>query len=220
MDWLYSTIQIILVDLVLSGDNAVVIGMAAHRLPLPQRKQAIVFGGGAAIGLRILLTAVAAFLLAIPGLKLAGGLLLIWIAFKLLKEEEGSREGVAPAASMREAVLTIVVADFVMSTDNVLGVAGASQGNVTLLMFGLILSMIILLWFGSIVANLLNRFVWLSYAGTAVIAWTGALMIFEDPLVVQRVSGLTKPLEYAAAAVITLAVTASAHFFHRHAKRA
>ena len=121
---------------------------------------------------------------------------------------------------MKEAILTILVADFVMSTDNVLGVAGASQGNVALLMFGLILSMLILLWFGSIVANLLNRFVWLSYAGTAVIAWTGALMIFEDPLVVQRVSWLTKPLEYAAAALITLAVTASAHFFHRHAKRA
>lgn len=220
MSWLYSITRIVLIDLVLSGDNAVVIGMAAHRLPHPQRRQAILLGGATAIVLRILLTAIAAFLLKVPGLQLAGGLLLIWIGFKLLKEEEESHEGVRAAASMREAVITILVADFVMSTDNVLGVAGASEGNVPLLMFGLILSMIILLWFGSIVANLINRFVWLSYVGTAVISWTGAMMIFEDRLVIARTAGLTRPIMYTAAVVITLAVTASAHFFHRHAKRA
>ena len=186
MLFFYSILRIVVIDLVLSGDNAVVIGMAAHRLPSPQRKKAIVFGGAAAIALRILLTTIAAFLLRIPGLQLVGGLLLIWIAFKLLKEEEESHEGLKVAASMREAIITILVADFVMSTDNVLGVAGASQGDVSLLLFGLVLSMVILMWFGSMVANLINRYFWLSYVGAAVIAWTGALMVFEDPIVIAR----------------------------------
>lgn len=215
MLFLYALLRIVIIDLVLSGDNAVVIGMAAHRLPLRQRKQAIVIGGGAAIVLRIALTTVAALLLKIPVLQLIGGLLLIWIAFKLLKQEEESHEGVRIATSMREAVFTILLADLVMSTDNVLGVAGASEGNVQLLLFGLILSMIILMWMGSIVATLINRFGWLSYVGAAVIAWTGALMIFEDPFVAQRATWATRSIAHACAAVITIAVTAFAHWFHR-----
>jgi YjbE family integral membrane protein len=215
MHFLYSVIRIVVIDLVLSGDNAVVIGMAAHRLPPPQRRKAIVFGGAAAIALRILLTAIAALLLRIPGLQLVGGLLLVWIAFKLLKEEEEGHEGIKVAASMREAVITILVADFVMSTDNVLGVAGASEGNVTLLLFGLALSMVILMWFGSLVATLINRFYWLSYVGAAVIAWTGSLMVFEDPIVVSRAAWISRPIAYASAALITIAVTAFAHWFHR-----
>ena len=101
--------------------------MAAHRLPLQQRKIAIFIGGGAAIVLRITLTAIAALLLTMSGLQLAGGALLVWIAFKLLKEEEESKEGVKVAASMREAIFTILIADFIMSMDNVLGVAGQSK---------------------------------------------------------------------------------------------
>jgi YjbE family integral membrane protein len=215
MHFIYSVIRIVIIDLVLSGDNAVVIGMAAHRLPLPQRKKAIVIGGGAAIVLRIILTTIAAFLLKVPALQVLGGLLLIWIGFKLLKEEEESKEGIRAAASMREAIVTILIADFVMSTDNVLGVAGASQGDITLLLFGLIFSMVILMWFGSMVAKLINKFFWLSYVGAAVIAWTGALMIFEDPIVVKRAIWLSHSLIYGVAAVITIAVTAFAHWFHR-----
>ena len=212
---LYSIAQIILIDLVLSGDNAVVIGMAAHRLPARQRKTAILIGGGAAIVLRIFLTAIAALLLKLSGLQLAGGLLLIWIAFRLLKEEEESKEGVKVAKSMREAIATILVADFIMSLDNVLGVAGASHGDMRLLLFGLILSMAILMLMGNLVANLINRFVWLSYVGAAVIAWTGGLMIFEDPVILRRAEWVTKPIAYALAAVITVGVTAFAHWFHR-----
>jgi YjbE family integral membrane protein len=215
MHFLYSVIRIVIIDLVLSGDNAVVIGMAAHRLPLPQRKKAIVIGGGAAIVLRIVLTAIAAYLLKIPGLQLVGGLLLIWIAFRLLKEEEESKEGIRAAASMREAIATILIADLVMSTDNVLGVAGASQGNVALLLFGLIFSMVILMWFGSLVATLINKFFWLSYVGAAVIAWTGALMIFEDPILLRHAAWLNHAMTYGVAAIITIAVTAFAHWFHR-----
>jgi YjbE family integral membrane protein len=215
MGFLYSILRIIIVDLVLSGDNAVVIGMAAHRLPPKQRKQAILIGGGAAIALRILLTSIAALLLTIPGLQFVGGLLLLWIAFKLLKEEEESHEGIRVAAGMRDAVLTILLADLVMSTDNVLAVAGASEGHVGLLLFGLIFSMIILMWFGSLVANLINRFLWLSYVGAAVVAWTGALMVFEDPIVVRRAAWLNHTVTYVSSAIVTLAVTAFAHWFHR-----
>ena len=215
MDFLYSIFRIVIIDLVLSGDNAVVIGMAAHRLPPKQRRFAILFGGGAAILLRITLTAIATLLLTIPGLQLGGGILLIWIGFKLLKEEEESHEGIKVAASMREAILTILVADVVMSTDNVLGVAGASAGDVRLLLFGLILSMAILMWMGSLVANLINRFAWLSYVGAAVIAWTGAIMIFEDRYVMEHAAWVNRTISYTSAVVITIAVLAFAHWFHR-----
>ena len=212
---LSSVIRIVLIDLVLSGDNAVVIGMAAHRLPSQQRKLAIVFGGIMAMLLRVVLTAVAAILLRIAGLQLVGGALLMWIAFKLLKGEEESKEGIKAAMNMREAITTILIADFVMSMDNVLGVAAASEGNLTLLLFGLILSMAIVMLMGSLVANLINRFWWLSYLGAAVIAWTGALMLFEDPFVAHRADWLSKPVMYASAAVITIGVTVFAHWFHR-----
>lgn len=215
MQSLYSILGIILIDLVLSGDNAVVIGMAAHRLPPQQRKMAILIGGAAAIALRIILTIGALLLLRIPGLQLVGGLLLIWIAFRLLKVEEESAEGIKAAGSMRQAIFTILVADLVMSTDNVLGVAGASHGSMSLLLFGLILSMAILMWMGNLVAGLINKFGWLSYVGAAVIAWTGALMVFEDPLVVSRAEWISRTIAHILSAVITAAVTAFAHWFHR-----
>jgi len=213
--FLYAIATIVTIDLVLSGDNAVVIGMAAHRLPPQQRKKAILIGGAAAIVLRIVLTAIAALLLRVSGLQLLGGTLLLWIAFKLLKQEEEGHEGMKAAGNLRDAVLTILIADLVMSTDNVLGVAGASGGNLVLLLFGLVFSMAILMWMGSLVANLINRFIWLSYVGAAVIAWTGGLMIFEDPFLVQRAPWINRPMEYAAAAILTAAVTTFAHWFHR-----
>src|SRR5436309_3978865 len=212
---LYAIFRIVVINLVLSGDNAVVIGLAAHRLPLRQRRIAIFTGGAVAVLLRIVLTATAALLLQITGLQFVGGMLLIWIAFKLLKEEEESKEGVRSAGGMREAIITILIADFIMSTDNVLGVAAASEGDLRLLIFGLVLSMAILMWMGSLVANLINRFAWLSYVGAAVIAWTGALMVFEDPYVVRRADWLSRPIAYTSAALITIGVTVFAHWFHR-----
>src|SRR5262245_11989974 len=136
MHFLSSILKIVIIDLVLSGDNAVVIGMAAHRLEPHQRKKAILIGGGAAIILRITLTAIAALLLRLSGLQIIGGLLLVWIGFKLLNEEEKAHDKLKVATSMKDAILTILIADFVMSLDNVLGVAGASEGNLGLLLFG------------------------------------------------------------------------------------
>ena len=206
MVFVWQVLRIVIIDLVLSGDNAVVIGMAAHRLAPRQRKTAILIGGSAAIVLRISLTAVAALLLRLQGLRLLGGLLLLWIGWKLLKQEEEGHEGVKAAASMSGAIATILVADFIMSLDNVLGVAGASEGNLALLIFGLIFSMAILMFMGNLVADLINKAWWLAYIGSGVIAWTGAAMIFEDPFVRVRfpVEGFPLHLISAAIAIATL----------------
>ncbi|MBI4491782.1 MAG: YjbE family putative metal transport protein [Chloroflexi bacterium] len=215
MELISAILSIVVIDLALSGDNAVVIGMAAHRLPPKQRRLAIVFGGGAAIVLRVTLTAVATLLLLLPALKAIGGALLLWIAYKLLKQEEESAEGMKIADSMRAAILTILLADFIMSLDNILGVAAAARGNVELLIFGLMLSMGILMIGGSIVAELLNRLWWLSYLGSGVIAWTGTEMFLRDELV-DRVVALPDVADLLITAVVTVAVLGAAHYFHRH----
>ena len=201
MVFLWQVLRIVIIDLVLSGDNAVVIGMAAHRLEPRQRRTAILIGGGAAIVLRISLTAIAALLLRLQGLRLLGGLLLLWIGWKLLRQEEEQHEGVKAAASMSGAITTILVADFIMSLDNVLGVAGASEGNLALLIFGLIFSMAILMFMGNLVAELINKAWWLAYIGSGVIAWTGAAMVFEDPFVHSRIPVEGLPLHFISAAV-------------------
>jgi len=211
-------LSIILIDLVLSGDNAVVIGMAAHRLPARQRKAAILFGAGAAIVLRIGLTAVATFLLQLPWIRLIGGSLLLWIGFKLLKEEEEVHEGAGGAEGFLEAISTIVVADVVMSVDNILGVAAAAHGDVGLLIFGLVLSMAIMLLGGNLIAGMIDRFWWLVYIGSAVIVWTGSEMVFADPFMEQFV-GSHSALAMVLAGAITVSLMAAAHYFHRHLPR-
>lgn len=214
MTFVPQILRIVIIDLVLSGDNAVVIGMAAHRLEAQKRRIAILVGGVGAIILRIVLTAMAAFLLQLRGLQAAGGLLLLWIAFKMLRQEEESHEGVKSAATMQGAIATILVADFIMSLDNVLGVAGASEGNVKLLVFGLLFSMAILMFLGSLVAKLINRVWWLAYVGSAVIAWTGAAMLFEDRLVHMRFA-IDGSVRYIACGAITTVSLLLAHWAHR-----
>lgn len=228
-----SVFSIILINLTLSGDNAVVIGMAAHRLPARQRKMAVIIGSVGAIVLRLILTAVAALLLQIPYLKVAGGLLLAWIAFTLLKEEEEEAEGVGGAGSFREAIRTIIVADFIMSVDNILGVAAASRGNMTLLIFGLIVSMIVVMAAGSAVAAMIDKFWWLVYVGSGVIAWIAIEMILTDHVAgpflsalgivaeqPDELTGLTAAEPTAAGltimAVGTIVILSVAHYFHRH----
>jgi len=206
-------LQIVVIDLVLSGDNAVVIGMAAHPLPPRQRRMAIIFGGGAAIVLRIVLTSLAAVLLGLPALKAIGGLLLLAIAFRLLKENEPD-EGVKSSETLAGAIGTILIADFIMSLDNVLGVAAASHGDFTLLIFGLLLSMAILMIGGSIFAGLIDRLWWLAYVGAAVIAWTGADMLQEDALVAQVLT-LPDIGRWTLDALVAVAVVALAHAVHR-----
>jgi YjbE family integral membrane protein len=175
-----AVLSIVMIDLVLSGDNAVVIGMAARRLPPGQQRQAMVLGAGGAVGLRVLFTAMAALLLDIPLLQAIGGLVLIWIAYKLLRDE-AKEHTVREGNTLFEAVRTIVLADVIMSLDNILAVGGAAHGSLWLLIFGLMLSMPIILFGSRLVAALMNRLPWLVTVGSAVLAYTAAEMILKDP---------------------------------------
>jgi len=174
--------SIVLIDLVLSGDNAVVIGMAVRDLPGSLRRRAILMGTLGAIGLRVTFTILAALLLSVPFLRALGGAVLFWIAARLLGDgEEEARVG--SAASFGQAVALIIVADFTLSLDNVLAVAGAAGGHLGLLVFGLMLSIPILMLGSAAIAELLNRWPWLNVLGALVIVWAGAQLISHDPRV-------------------------------------
>lgn len=179
--------NIIIADLVLSGDNAVIIGMAARRLPEHQRKKAIAFGAGAAVFLRASLTAVASYLMNIPLLMTIGGILLLWIALKLLNKEDEQNKTVEAGENLKSAIKTIIVADVVMSLDNVLAVAGAARGNLFLLIFGLALSIPLIMWGSKWVANLMNKFPWLIYVGAAVLGYTAGRMLVDDPIIQEHI---------------------------------
>ena len=218
-DFIPSVLRIIGIDLVLSGDNAVVIGMIAARLERRERRIAILFGGAAAVVLRITLTLVAASILTISIFQLLGGLLLIGIAFRVLRQETDAPGDVRSAIGMREAIVTIFVANLVMSLDNVLGVAAASNGDVSLLVFGLLLSMTILLFMGGLVAGLISRVRWLAYAATGVIAWTGAQMAFEDRFLHAHVAAAGFAAEYSVISLVTAATLGLAHWYYRLGSR-
>lgn len=182
IDLIRAVFSIVVIDLVLSGDNAVVIGMASRRLPAPQRRKAIIFGALGAVGLRVTFTALVALLLGIPLLQAIGGAVLIWIAFRLLREGE-AEHAVREGGSLFEAIQTIVLADVIMSLDNILAVGGAAHGNLALLLFGLALSMPIIMFGSNLVAALMNRLPWLVYLGAAILAYTAGEMIFQDRIV-------------------------------------
>ncbi len=181
LDLVAKIAQIILIDVVLSGDNAVVIAMAAHKLPEYQRKRAILWGGGIAVFLRIVFTLVMAFLLMIPGVRMIGGIVLVWIACKLLlDEEEHAVTGDNADKSTFAAIRMIFVADFVMSLDNMLAVAGAGGENFVLLMFGLLVSIAIIMTSSALIARLMNQYGWIVYVGAAILAYTAGKMMLED----------------------------------------
>jgi YjbE family integral membrane protein len=182
MPLLEALIEIILVNLVLSGDNAVVIGLAARSLPPRQRRRAVVLGGGIAVLLRIVLTVPAELLLRVPYLRAGGGLLLLWIAYRLLTEEGDPLEE-ARAVSVTQAIRLIILADATMSLDNVLAVAAVAERSphtLFVLVVGLLLSIPLVLIGGNLVARLMHRMPWLAWAGGAVLAYTAAELIAED----------------------------------------
>ncbi|CAN5629723.1 TerC family protein [soil metagenome] len=173
---------IVLIDLVLSGDNAVVIGMAARALPLASRRRAIMLGGIGAVALRVFFTIIAALLLDVPLLQAVGAFLLLAIAFKLVRPVSHDAH-VTEASSLRSAVKTIILADAVMSLDNVLAVGGAAHGDLYLLIFGLALSIPILLFGSALVARLMSRLPILVYIGSVVLVVTSVRMFFHDRIV-------------------------------------
>jgi YjbE family integral membrane protein len=188
-DWQFvtSVLQILIIDVVLSGDNAVVIALAAHRLPSQQRRVAIICGAAGAIALRVLFTWILAQLLGVPLLRFGGGVILVWIAMKLLRDEEDEEQGhhVRTAASLPQAIWIIIMADLVMSLDNMLAVGGASEGHATLILFGLLWSIAIIMTCSAIIADWMNRFPFLVLIGAGVLAWTSGEMMLEDAKVAE-----------------------------------
>ncbi len=175
--------QIIWINVLLSGDNAIVIALACRGLPANKRAMGIMLGAGAAILLRIIFTIGVKFLLELPYLKVIGGVLLIWVAYKLITQEEADEGGVAASASLWEAVRTIAIADVVMSLDNVLAIAAAAKGNNTLIILGLIISIPMIIGGATILTKVLHRFPILVWAGAALLGWIAGDLIASDPVV-------------------------------------
>jgi YjbE family integral membrane protein len=176
-------LKIVIADIVLSGDNAVVIGLAVATLPNAMRRRAILLGTAGAIVLRIIFTLIGTILLGIPLLRALGGLTLLWVGWKLLAQtEEATDEAHEIQGGYWDAIRTIVIADAVMSLDNALAVAGAADGNFLLLMIGLGLSIPLLMVGSNVVSSLFNRFPWLVFIGAGLIAWVAADLIHEDKM--------------------------------------
>ena len=182
--------QIILIDIVLSGDNAVVIALACRNLSPELRKTGIFWGVAGAISLRVVLTVFAALVMNLPWLKLVGGLLLVWIAVKLMLPEEVDGHDIKASGNLWGAVKTIIIADFVMSLDNVIAVAGAAHGSLPLLLFGLAVSIPLIVWSSQLILHWMERWPSIVLFGAALLGYVAGQMIFSDPGVI----GLLPPL--------------------------
>ena len=176
--------QIIFIDLVLAGDNAIIIGMVASKFPLEQRKKVIFWGIGGAIILRIVLTMLTAYLLQITGLRLVGGLLLLYIVYKLYTDVikgQSTEENVnVDNSSFMKAIWTVLLADFTMSLDNVLGVAGAAGDHYVLLIFGLVLSIILMATAANLISGWIKKYKWIAWAGLLAILVVAIDLIYTD----------------------------------------
>lgn len=176
-----SVVKIIVIDILLSADNAVVIALACRNLPLEQRKKGVILGVTGAIGLRVLLTFFAVGLLGVPYLKVIGAIMLLWIGIKLLLPDEGHKtSNVQGNTSLLGAVRTIIIADFVMSLDNVLAVAAAAHGNVWLLVFGLLVSIPLIAWSSQLMLKLIDRYPIIIFAGGGLLGYVAGEMLVSD----------------------------------------
>lgn len=203
--FLFGLLSIVLIDLILAGDNAVVIAMAVRNLPRDKRKKGIILGAGAAVILRVVLTFFASRLLQVMFIKFIGGALIIWIAVKLFISGGEGEEGGKEAAGLLQAMWLIIVADITMSVDNVLAVAGASEGNLFLLVFGLGLSIPFVVFTSNLLSMLMDRYPIILYIGTAVLGRVGGEMMITDPFIVSKI-GHSKPIEYGVQAFFIVAV--------------
>jgi len=215
--WL-AVAQIIVIDLLLSGDNAVVIAMACRNLPPQQRKQGILWGVLGAVGLRVVLTALAATLLGLPYLKIIGGLLLLWIGVKLMLPEEGDGHDIEGSSRLIGAIKTIIVADFVMSLDNVIAVAAAAHDSLLLLLFGLAVSIPMIVFSSQLVLHLMERFPVVITLGAGLLGYVAGGMIVADPLLVDWLPP-SQGLKWLAEAVGAIGVVATGLFLSRRQGR-
>jgi YjbE family integral membrane protein len=209
--------SIILIDLLLAGDNALVIAMAVRALPQRQRRLAITFGAAAAVALRVLITIVAARLLGIEFIKLLGGAFIIWIAVKVLADASSEPAAEPPRGRLLKAIWFIVVADITMSIDNVLAVAGAARGSVPLIIFGLCVSIPFVVFSSNLIATLMDRYPAVVYLGAAVLGKVGAEMMLTDPFVV-RILHPPAALTYVAEGLAIAGILAAGRFLSERAR--
>ena len=218
-DFWIGLMKIIWINIILSGDNAVVIALAARSLPPHQQKKAILFGSGAAVVLRIVLTVVAVQLLALSYLQIVGGLLLLWIGVQLLSEEEEGEEGEVEQKGLMAAVRTILIADIVMSLDNVIAVAAAAKGSTTLLIIGLAISIPLVIFGSTLMIKLMERYPVIVTLGAALIGWVGGETIVSD-VALKSTLEANPSLHYIAAAVGAVLVVGLGRFLQGRGKHA
>ena len=206
-------------NLLLSGDNALVIALAVRALPKRKRLLGQIWGALGAVVLRLIFVAVISVLLKIPFLQLVGGILLVWIAVRLVRPELGGESNIRHGTSLWEAIWVIIVADVTMSLDNVLAIAAASHGDLVLVMFGVGLSLPIVVWGAGLLAHLMNRFAWVVWLGGGLLGYVAGEMFMEDPLVKRGLGEAEGALHYPVPLAIGLVVTACGWWFareHRH----
>ncbi len=207
-------LTIVALDLMLAGDNALVIALAVRSLPRRQQRWGMIWGTMGAIVLRLALITVATLLLTISFLQLIGGALLFWIAIKLVWQDVGAEKGIRQGTSLRNAIWIIIAADAVMSLDNVLGVAGAARGDIRLVVFGIALSLPLVVWGSGILTRLMNRFEWTIWLGGGVIGYVAGEMVLSDR-VVSRWLGKTTALDDVFPPALAIVVIALGWWFGR-----
>ncbi|WP_035099341.1 TerC family protein [Anoxybacteroides tepidamans] len=210
-------VRIIAIDIILSGDNAIVIAMATRRLPKEQQHKAIVWGTGGAVVLRIVFAAVIVFLLNIPFVHLVGGLLLLWIAYKVLVERE-EEANIQSSDRLFKAIWTIIIADAVMSLDNVVAVAGTSEGHIGMIAFGVAISIPIMIFGSKAIMEMMEKHAWIAYVGSGILAWTGGKMMMEDEGIIDLLHIPHGPFTYAIAAGLTIFVLAAGYIMNKKAE--
>ena len=213
IEMIWAVLAIILIDIVLAGDNALVIGMAANKLPEELRRKAILWGTFGAVAVRFISVAVLTYLLLIPGLRLIGGLALIYIAWKLAFQEK--EHAVEAKSTFWGAISTIVIADAVMGIDNALGIAAAAGGNIWLVIFGLLISVPIIIFGSTIISKLLDKYPDAIFIGSFVLFLVGLQMIFKEPFIDKYIDPLHDLTEGIMPWLLALLLTAKQYYRSR-----
>lgn len=208
---LIALLKIILIDIILSGDNAVVIAMATRNLPKELQNKAIFWGTAGAVILRIAMAAIIVYLLQIPYVNLIGGALLLWIAYKVLVEGEEDTN-IKSYNSLFKAIQTIIIADAVMSLDNVVAVAGAAHGHIGMIALGVIISIPIMIFGSKFIVKAMEKYAWIAYAGAGILSWTAAEMILKDKSLNSLVHIPHGVTTYIIQVVVTAAILATGYF--------